>query len=143
MIYDHYPEYSGPRLTLSYTDPERLRVLRSLPMDGDCVLMVLGDLGLAAYEWAIKRGEKVEHSNCAYGQSSVALRDGLIAYHGLPGEAETTKAALLEALKEAVRDLEGYAESFEEDHYSLAAQTTRKHVERYRSAIAQAEKGAA
>jgi hypothetical protein len=39
-----------------------------------------------SYEWVIRvDGEGiVEHSDCGHGIASMALRDGLIAYYGLP-----------------------------------------------------------
>lgn len=47
-------------------------------------LVVIGDLANASYEWVIEgHGKICAHSNDGYGDTSVALRDGLIAYHGL------------------------------------------------------------
>ena len=55
-------------------------------------LAVVGDKANASYEWVIeKEGKIVAHSNAGHGDSSIALRDGLIAYHGLgdvTGEVE-------------------------------------------------------
>lgn len=46
---------------------------------------VVGDPDNAAYEWLIVRnGKPCEHSDVAYGSPEVALRDGLIAYLGMP-----------------------------------------------------------
>jgi hypothetical protein len=53
-------------------------------MSEDCV-EVVGDPDNGCYEWIIRTLEGVlEHSDCGYGMPSVALRDGLIAYYGLP-----------------------------------------------------------
>jgi len=47
-------------------------------------LAVIGDRANATYEWVIEvYGKILAHSNDGYGVSSIALRDGLIAYHGL------------------------------------------------------------
>lgn len=56
---------------------------------------VVGDPDNGAYEWVlVKDGQAERHSDFGYGQSSIALRDGLIAVHGLP---DRTHAALAKA----------------------------------------------
>lgn len=46
---------------------------------------VVGDPEMGSYEWIIMRnGKSAEHSDCGYGSPEVALRDGLIAYCGMP-----------------------------------------------------------
>lgn len=55
-----------------------------IPLDHLHQLAVVGDVANACYEWVIeKQGKIVAHSNVGYGDSSIALRDGLIAYYGL------------------------------------------------------------
>lgn len=47
-------------------------------------LVVIGDRANGSYEWVIEdKGRIVANSNVGYGDDSIALRDGLIAYHGL------------------------------------------------------------
>lgn len=61
------------------------RVLMSVEVDMDVELLVVGQPGNGAYEWVIVNHGKVEsYSDVGYGQTSIALRDGLIAYHGAP-----------------------------------------------------------
>lgn len=58
-------------------------VVHSLQVEIDYVVLVVGDLDNAAYEWVIvKNGHVVDHSNDAYGVWLAALRDGLDAYLG-------------------------------------------------------------
>lgn len=60
-------------------------VLMSVDVDMDAELLIVGQPGNGAYEWVVVNHGKVEqHSDCGYGQISIALRDGLIAYHGAP-----------------------------------------------------------
>lgn len=40
--------------------------------------LVVGSSGMAAYEWFVWQDGKLETSDCAYGSSTVALRDALI-----------------------------------------------------------------
>lgn len=55
---------------------------------------VIGDRSNASYEWWIlRKGLVIHHSDCGYGTPESALRDGLIAFLGLPSEA--TMSALL------------------------------------------------
>lgn len=58
-------------------------VLMSVDVDMDAEVVIVGQPQNGAYEWVIVNHGKVEsHSDCGYGQRSIALRDGLIAYHG-------------------------------------------------------------
>jgi hypothetical protein len=55
----------------------------------DSYVEVVGDPDNGSYEWIIRKPEGItEHSDCGYGITSVALRDGLIAYYGLPEPKE-------------------------------------------------------
>lgn len=76
--------YRGPRLKLRYTDAEDLTVLHSLRMGDGYSVLVVGNPENGSYEWVIARAGKLDHSDCGYGDSDIALRDGLIAMHGLP-----------------------------------------------------------
>lgn len=61
------------------------RVLTSVDVDMDAEVVIVGQPENGAYEWVIVNHGKVEkHSDCGYGQKSIALRDGLIAFHGNP-----------------------------------------------------------
>lgn len=77
---------------LKYTEP--VCVLHELNLGDGFTVRVIGDPGNGAYEWLISRPEgsiksKVEFSDCGYGCSDIALRDGLIAYFGLPNELQS------------------------------------------------------
>lgn len=62
-----------------------VQVILSIDVGMQDSVDVIGDPDNASYEWMIRTPKGItEHSDCAYGQVSVALRDGLIAYHGLP-----------------------------------------------------------
>lgn len=78
-----------PRLgTLTYTRPKC--VLHELPLAPEIILRVIGDPENGGYEWVIEsvatNERELESSNCGYGQSAIALRDGLIAFFGVPEE---------------------------------------------------------
>lgn len=46
---------------------------------------VIGDPNGGGYEWVIRKAEKiVEHSDCGYGSTLVAMHDGLAAYDSMP-----------------------------------------------------------
>ena len=65
-----------------------IEVLMSVDVDMGAELLIVGQPGNGAYEWVIVNHGKVDkYSDCGYGQSSIALRDGLIAFHGLPKTA--------------------------------------------------------
>lgn len=69
-----------------YTDNRK--TLHSVSVDMTRTLDVVGDPNNGSYEWLIRNGEKTveAHSNCGYGSPDIALRDGLIYYHGVPTE---------------------------------------------------------
>lgn len=76
------PTPAAQRLNLEYTsvDNEYYRIT----FDHVHQLAIVGAKASASYEWILEdRGKIVAHSNDGYGQFSMALRDGLIAYHGL------------------------------------------------------------
>lgn len=84
-----------------YTGPAK--VLMSVDVDMDAELLIVGQPENGAYEWVIVNHGKIEkHSDCGYGQVSIALRDGLIAYHGLT-QVQDAAPDLLEALRSIVR----------------------------------------
>jgi hypothetical protein len=85
--------YAGPRLQLYYTNADDLVVIHHLPMSCGYSVSVVGNPGWASYEWVIERSGKVEHSDCGYGDADIALRDGLIAMHGLPRSIATRREA--------------------------------------------------
>jgi hypothetical protein len=61
------------------------RVLMTIDIDMESELLLVGQPSDACYEWVIvTHGNIQKYSDCGYGISSIALRDGLIAYHGLP-----------------------------------------------------------
>lgn len=70
---------------------EYITELYRIPLDmGDATLVIEGEPGNAVFEWRLERSEgKPEHSDCGYGAPEVALRDGLIAYYGLPAGSAT------------------------------------------------------
>lgn len=58
-------------------------ILMSIDVDMGAEVLIVGQPQNAAYEWVIVNHGKIEsHSDCGYGQKTIALRDGLIAYHG-------------------------------------------------------------
>ncbi len=61
------------------------QMIHSIPAGMDDHVEVVGDPENGAYEWVIRTADGVrEHSDVAYGSPGLALRDGLIAYFGLP-----------------------------------------------------------
>jgi hypothetical protein len=61
------------------------KILMIVDVDMYAQLLIVGQPENGAYEWVIVVHDKVEgHSDVGYGQRSIALRDGLIAYHGAP-----------------------------------------------------------
>lgn len=80
-------KYAGPPLKLRYTDATRLTVLYLIEMSDGYSVEVVGNPEDGSYEWVLFREGKLEHSDCGYGDSDIALRDGLIAMHGLPDAA--------------------------------------------------------
>lgn len=74
-------------------------ILMSIDVDMDAELLIVGQPENGAYEWVIVNHGVVEkHSDCGYGMRSIALRDGLIAFHGMAPLYEAT-ADLAEALQ--------------------------------------------
>lgn len=66
-------------------------IIYDLPLDDGDRLLVVGDPDNGGYEWCFLFGSgepQIQSSNCAYGCSTVALRDGLVKYHGLPASLE-------------------------------------------------------
>lgn len=61
--------------------------LFTVQLDLGRTLKVIGDRSNGCYEWIIEPCLAADmHSDCGYGQPDIALRDGLIAYHGVPNE---------------------------------------------------------
>ena len=61
-------------------------VIQQLELEGDDCAYVIGDADNASYEFVIIRGGNVaEHSDGAYGNPNIALRDALITYYGTGG----------------------------------------------------------
>jgi hypothetical protein len=80
-------------------------VLMSVDVDLHAEVLVVGDPDNGAYEWVIvNRGDVEDHSDCGYGQKSIALQDGLIAYHGLT-PLQDAAPELLDALMKVRVDL--------------------------------------
>lgn len=73
------------RLDLTYTDPSHLSRIHHLDGDtpGDSI-EVVGDPDNASYEWVVRRADEIKHSDVGYGHSSIALRDALVEYYGVP-----------------------------------------------------------
>jgi hypothetical protein len=71
-------------LNLDYT--KDVETILTVSVDLRMTLEVFGDPNNASYEWRLRRenGQVEQHSNAGYGSVSIALRDGLCAYHGLP-----------------------------------------------------------
>jgi len=67
---------------LHYSDP--VHTLHHLVMDDECTLLVIGDASNGAYEWVLIGKQEIRYSDCGYGDCTIALRDGLIVYHGSP-----------------------------------------------------------
>ena len=85
------PEHLKPHLTkLKYSTA--VHVLHELELGDGYFIRVVGSGDDGCYEWVIERPHATPHtkrpaiefSDVGYGQSEVALRDGLIAYYGLP-----------------------------------------------------------
>lgn len=61
------------------------KILSCIDVDLHAELYIVGDPEMGGYEWVlVNHGDVEKHSDCGYGQRSIALRDGLIEYHGLP-----------------------------------------------------------
>lgn len=73
---------------------------------------VIGDPDGGGYEWVIRNdaGKIVEHSDCGYGCTDTALRDGIAAYYHEPDTGETRDMAnILRRLVQA-DDRDGFSE---------------------------------
>lgn len=86
-----WARYTGPRLELRYTDPDDLAVLYHLPGSPGWSVRVIGNPVMGSYEWLIEESGNLRHSDCGYGDSDIALRDGLIARFGLPGHDQSIR----------------------------------------------------
>jgi hypothetical protein len=86
------PAHILSKLDLHYSEP--CFVLHELDLGDGYFIRVIGDPDNGAYEWCVERPESakrygkpaIEYSDAGYGQTEIALRDGLIAYFGLPEE---------------------------------------------------------
>jgi hypothetical protein len=87
--------YLQPRM--QYSEP--VSVLHEIKMDGFVTLLVVGHPDMGSYEWVLARGDVTpdKHSDAGYGCADIALRDGLIAYHGLPADSEKERLRKIEA----------------------------------------------
>lgn len=81
------PLINYPRFNYSGLNEQR-PVIHTVETCGDRI-EVVGDGDNGCYEWVIWQREKVgavhritQHSDDGYGCSGIALRDGLIVYHG-------------------------------------------------------------
>jgi hypothetical protein len=78
---------------LRYTDAKA--VYFCLGLWGEACCGVFGDGDNAAYEWFVWQDGKLETSDCAYGSSTVALRDALIQVEGYPDAVRHAASAYL------------------------------------------------
>lgn len=78
------PPFRIPRFKYTATPV----LLTTVHVDLHIDLHIVGDPHDGGYEWVIvNRGNVEQHSDCGYGMQSIALRDGLIAFHGLPEDS--------------------------------------------------------
>ena len=77
---------AGSPLPTIFTYTEPTAKCRTICVARDLYLDVVGDPANISYEWVLRdaAGSVLHHSDCGYGDDVVALRDGLIAYCGLP-----------------------------------------------------------
>ena len=76
-----FPATILPRpLILHHTDASCLKDLHDIEVDCGVHVKVVGNPENGAYEWLIQRDDRIVHSDCGYGMSAIALRDGLIYY---------------------------------------------------------------
>jgi len=78
-------KYTG-KLKLKYTDADDLEIVHSIRMSEGYSLTVAGNCGNGSYEWVCEIGGKISHSDCGYGDSDIALRDGLLVMHPMRNE---------------------------------------------------------
>ena len=83
---------AGSPLPTIFTYTEPTAKCRTICVARDLYLDVVGDPANVSYEWVLRdaAGTILHHSDCGYGGEIVALRDGLIAYCGLP-DVETLR----------------------------------------------------
>lgn len=75
---NEYPRFNYTRVT-----HEMYRVVA----DHKTEIVIVGDPANGCYEWMLRSGKRVErHSDMGYGEPALAMRDGLIAYYGLPDD---------------------------------------------------------
>lgn len=74
-----FPLWNGFRVPpFRYTGRDELRVIHELRSRGRAVVQVVGLPGWGCYEWVVLGdGEVLAHSNEGYGESDVALREGV------------------------------------------------------------------
>ena len=89
-------------ITLHYTDPAHLRIVYGVRVDSSTTVRVIGDPESACYEWIIDYAGHADHSDSAYGDATIALRDGLIACIG--GEVVDAEKLRKSATKITDRD---------------------------------------
>lgn len=70
-------------LIVRYCDPARVRVLYEVPISDTESVKAIGDPENGGYEWLVQTRDWIKHSDVGYGQSALALRDGLIYYFEL------------------------------------------------------------
>jgi hypothetical protein len=88
---------------LRYSTAEH--VLHEIEVGDGYFVRVVGDADNGCYEWCIERPHQtpftkrsaIEFSDVGYGESAVALRDGLIAYYGLPTRLVNKHPELVES----------------------------------------------
>jgi len=64
---------------------QNMETVFTIPVGTDDHVEVIGDQDMGTYEWVIRTPSGItQHSDSGYGIREVALRDGLIAYLGMP-----------------------------------------------------------
>lgn len=81
---DYQLRQSLPRFTFDFTTPSVQ--LFKVCVDTSTYLYVIGDCVNGSYEWVCTGPSLRAQSNRGYTDQSIALRDGLCSYHGLPDE---------------------------------------------------------
>lgn len=85
---------TGTRLKTGKNPRPAAFILHELEIDDGYFIRVIGDPDNGGYEWVIERPgptpytkrPAIEFSNVGYGITEIALRDGMIAYYGLPNK---------------------------------------------------------
>lgn len=75
---------SLPKFQFDYTNV--MVQLMKVQVDESTYLYIVGDCVNGSYEWICVGPCLRAQSNRGYGDQSIALRDGLCEYHGIPGE---------------------------------------------------------